>query len=148
MYPYINPYNDQYRQQQKLIGDIENAINGEFSAVQCYAALAALAPTEAVSKQILEIRDDEKKHLQQFMQIYSRLTGRQAQPSLSESCPNHYIEGLESAMQDEQHTVDFYLSISDETNNQYIKEIFRRAAADEQQHAVWFLYYFTKQMTE
>lgn len=147
MYPYLNPYNDQFRQQQKLVKDIEQAVNGEFSAVQCYAALAKLAPNEAVSKQILEIREDESKHLQQFMQIYSRLTGQKAQPKVSESCPNQYIEGLEAALEDEQHTVDFYLTISDETNNQYIKEIFRRAAADEQQHAVWFLYYFTKQMT-
>ncbi|EJQ67231.1 hypothetical protein P4U03_03490 [Bacillus mycoides] len=33
----------------------------------------------------------------------------------------------------------------DETTNQQVKETFRRAAADEQNHAVWFLYYFSKQ---
>lgn len=35
------------------------------------------------------------------------------------------------------------LDIADETNNQFIKEVFRRSAADEQNHAVWFLYYLT-----
>lgn len=47
--------------------------------------------------------------------------------------------------QDEQRTVDFYLEIADETTNQQVKETFRRAAADEQNYAVWFLYYFSKQ---
>lgn len=55
-----------------------------------------------------------------------------------------YLEGLELALQDEQTTVDFYLDIADKTSDQYMKEIFRRAAADEQNHAVWFLYYFSK----
>jgi rubrerythrin len=40
--------------------------------------------------------------------------------------------------------VDFYLEITDYTTSSYIKEVFRRAAADEQNHAVWFLYYFSK----
>nr|WP_295972475.1 ferritin-like domain-containing protein [uncultured Bacillus sp.] len=146
MYPYLNPYNEQYRQQQKLINNIEKAINGEYSAIQCYAKLAKIAFSEAERKQILEIREDEKKHLQQFSQIYSRLTGRQPQPKITEPCPNHYIKGLEAALKDEQNTVDFYYTISDSTNNQYIKDVFRRAAADEQQHAVWFLFFFTKQI--
>jgi rubrerythrin len=146
MYPHLNPYNDQFRQQNKLISDIEKAINGEFSAIQCYADLAKLSPSETEKKQILEIREDETKHLQQFVQIYTRLTGKQPQPKIVEDCPNIYIEGLEFSLVDEQHTVDFYLDISNDTNNQYIKEIFRRAAADEQNHAVWFLYYFTKQL--
>jgi rubrerythrin len=61
-----------------------------------------------------------------------------------EECPNTYVEGLEYALEDEQKTVDFYLDIAEETNNPYIKEIFRRATADEQNHAVWFLYYFIR----
>ncbi|WP_141225095.1 ferritin family protein [Paenibacillus sp. yr247] len=34
-------------------------------------------------------------------------------------------------------TVGFYLDIAEKTNNQQIKEYFRRASADEQNHAVW-----------
>ena len=51
---------------------------------------------------------------------------------------------MEFALKDEQQTVDFYLEISDEATNQFVKEAFQRAAADEQNHAVWFLYYFVK----
>lgn len=145
MYPYINPQNDQYLQQNKLISEIEKAIDIEYSSVQYYEALAKLAPNEAISSHILEIRDDKSKYLQQFAQIYSRLAGRKHQPNTGKSFPNNFSEGLEAALKEEQHSVKFYLRISDETNNQYIKEVFRRAAVDKQQHAFWFLYYWTLQ---
>jgi rubrerythrin len=137
-------YDNSNRQTNKLISNIEKAINGEYSAIHCYTKLAELASSEGVRKQILEIRQDEVKHFQQFVQIYGSLTGRQPEPIISEKCPNTYLNGLEFALKDEQHTVDFYLEISDEASNQFVKEAFRRAAADEQNHAVWFLYYFVK----
>ncbi|ANB60830.1 ferritin-like domain-containing protein [Anoxybacteroides amylolyticum] len=132
-------YND-----ARFIKDLEKAINGEYSAIHCYAKLADLAAKENVRKQILEIRQDEIKHFQQFEHIYVSLTGKRPQPKIIEECSDVYVNGLEFALQDEQRTVDFYLEIADYTANPYIKEIFRRAAADEQNHAVWFLYYFSK----
>lgn len=144
MYPYTN-YNDAlYRQTNKLIQDVEKAINGEYSAIHCYANLARMASNEVERNRILEIRKDEIRHLQQFEQIYTSLTGRKPHPKVVEQCPNTYLGGLEFALQDEQKTVDFYMEIADDAGNQQIKETFRRAAADEQNHAVWFLYYFTK----
>ncbi|NUK30513.1 ferritin-like domain-containing protein [Parageobacillus sp. VR-IP] len=148
MYPYLYKYANLNRQSNissdKLIRDIEKAINGQYSAIQCYAKLAKMAPTDRERVQILEIRNDEIKHYQRFTQIYVNLTGMQPDVKVIEECPNTYVEGLEYALKDEQETVDFYLDISDETNDPYIKEVFRRAAADEQNHAVWFLYYFIK----
>jgi rubrerythrin len=137
-------YDNSNRQTKKLMSNIEKAINGEYSAIQCYTKLAELAPSKGVRKQILEIRQDEVKHFQQFVQIYGSLTGRQPEPKISEKCPNTYLNGVEFALKDEQQTVDFYLEISDEATNQFVKEAFQRAAADEQNHAVWFLYYFVK----
>ncbi|QNU37264.1 ferritin-like domain-containing protein [Geobacillus sp. 44B] len=148
MYPYLYNYANLNRQSNissdKLIRDIEKAINGQYSAIQCYAKLAKMAPTDRERVQILEIRNDEIKHYQRFTQIYVNLTGMQPDVKVTEECPNTYVEGLEYALKDEQKTVDFYLDIADETNNPYIKKVFRRAAADEQNHAVWFLYYFIK----
>ncbi|MGY3415598.1 rubrerythrin [Bacillus mycoides] len=104
MYVFLSNNDDTlYRQNDKHIRSIEKAINGEYSAIHFYARLATLAPDINERTQILEIR------------------------------------------QDEQRTVDFYLEIADKTTNQQVKETFRRAAADEQNHAVWFLYYFSKQ---
>ncbi|AIE58854.1 MULTISPECIES: ferritin-like domain-containing protein [Bacillaceae] len=144
----MNPYSDYYelsnRQNDKLVKDIEKAINGEYSAIQCYEKLANLAPSSKERNQILEIRQDEIRHFQQFTQIYVSLTGRQPKYKLIEECPNTYKEGLEFAFLDEQETVDFYLDISEQTSDPYIKGVFHRASADEQNHAVWFLYYLSR----
>lgn len=139
------PYYYHYRQNEKLINDLTKAINGEYTATQCYARLAQMAPNEVQRGQINEILRDEKKHLQQFTQIYVNLTGRQPQPKMSEECANTYLEGLEASINDEQLTADFYHEIADEAADPAVKDVFRRAAFDEQNHAVWFLYFFTKE---
>jgi rubrerythrin len=145
MYPYTNYYDALYRQNNKLIREVEKAMSGEYNAINCYSQLANLAHNEKEKSRILEIRQDEIKHYQQFEQIYTKLTRRKPQqPKLSEECPDVYLAGLEFALEDEQNTVDFYLEVADGASDPTIKEAFRRAAADEQNHAVWFLYFLTK----
>ncbi|MBN8210279.1 ferritin-like domain-containing protein [Bacillus sp. NTK071] len=134
MYPY-------YR---TLVDDIATAINGEYSAIQCYKKLAQLAPNETERNRIKEIRKEEKMHLQAFKNIYTQLTGQQPSPQLTEECPDEYRAGIDFAFNDEQKTVDFYLDIADQTEDPFIKKTFKRAAADEQNHSVWFLYFVTK----
>lgn len=126
-----------------LTQDIAKAINGQYSAIACYTKLAEIAPNEEARKQILEIRQDEVRHYQVFSQIFNAITGTQPTPRLTETCPTGYKDGLIFAFKDEQKTVDFYLDIAEKAQDPYIKESFRRAAADEQNHAVWFLYYYT-----
>ncbi|WP_442594105.1 ferritin-like domain-containing protein [Neobacillus sp. D3-1R] len=138
-----DPYTIAYRQTNKLINDLEKAINGEFTAVQCYSQLVQMAPTDMERRRIMEIRKDEKRHLRQFSTIYKMLTGKDAAPQLKEGCPNVYVNGLHFAFVDEQETVDFYLDIAENTSDSYIKETFKRASADEQNHAVWFLHFLT-----
>ena len=135
------PYYDHYRQNQKLVNDLIKAIDGEYSATQCYAKLAGMAPSAEQRDQIKEILNDEQKHLRQFSQIYTTLTGKQPSPQMVEKCAETYIEGLETSFKDEQKTTDFYHEVADEAADPIIKEVFRRAAYDEQNHAVWFLYY-------
>ncbi|MCG1027603.1 rubrerythrin family protein [Virgibacillus halodenitrificans] len=128
-------------QDASLIEDIQKAINGEYSAISCYGKLAKLAPTEWERKRIQEIQRDEGRHLQIFSSIYMQLTGMQPSHTLMEGCPDDYLAGIDYAFQDEQNTVDFYLGISDRAEDPTIKEKFRRVAADEQNHAVWFMYF-------
>ncbi|MEH7108687.1 ferritin-like domain-containing protein [Bacillus sp. JJ1764] len=144
MFPFTNYVDALSRQSNKLVSDVEKAINGEYSAIDCYARLANLATNKEERERILEIREDEIKHYRHFVQIYTQLTGRQPQPKITEGCPSTYLKGLEFALKDEQMTVDFYMEIADYAGDQYVRNVFRRAAADEQNHAVWFLYYFTK----
>ncbi|SES11157.1 ferritin family protein [Salipaludibacillus aurantiacus] len=129
----------------QLVNDIQKAINGEYSAVACYEQIAEMAPEQNIRNKIMEIRQDEIRHYEEFVKIYTSLTGRQPTAKITEECPDTYREGLDVAFKDEQETVDFYLDIADKVHDSSIREIFRRAAADEQNHAVWFLYFSGKQ---
>jgi rubrerythrin len=60
---------------------------------------------------------------------------------MSDDCPDEYGAGLLFAFKDEQNTVDFYLDIADKAADPVMREAFRRAAADEQSHAVWFQHF-------
>jgi rubrerythrin len=140
---YYYPYYMRAPQDENLINNIAKAINGEYSAIACYEKLAQQAPTAEVRDQIMEIKKDEMSHFNVFSQIFQSLTGKQPTPEITEECPDVYQEGLVAALKDEQATVDFYLDIADSTQNPYVRRQFKRAAADEQNHAVWFMYYYT-----
>jgi len=127
-----------------LIQDITKAINGEYSAIRCYEVLAKMAPTTEEKNRIMEIIRDEQRHLQEFSQIYVRLTGQQPTPQQIEECPKEYKKGLETSMKDEQMTAHFYNEISRKAKDQQIHDTFHHASHDEQNHAVWFLYYFMR----
>lgn len=143
MYPYYYGY-IQAKEGEKLIQEIVQAINGEYSAIACYAELIKMAPTAEEKKRITEIRQDEIRHFRLFSDIYKKLTNRKPVPRITEKCPKEYNAGLIAAFYDEQETVDFYLDIADHARDPFIKEVFRRAAADEQNHAVYFLNYIVK----
>ena len=136
-------YNDYYRMPNdiQLVNDIQKAINAEYSAVACYKKLAKMAPTKNEGNRILEIQTDERRDDEEFSRIYENLTGRKPSLQIIEKCPDKYRAGIEFAFKDEQEAVDFYLVIADKAKDPIIKERFRRAAADEQNHAVWFLYF-------
>ncbi|MEK4396707.1 ferritin family protein [Bacillus sp. FSL K6-2860] len=138
---YDNNY-DRTTNDTQLVNDIQKAINAEYSAVACYEKLAKQAPTQDERNKILEIQKDERRHLEEFSRIYRNLTGRQPTFKISEECPDKYRVGIEFAFKDEQEAVDFYLDIADKAQDVTIKDRFRRVAADEQNHAVWFLFFF------
>jgi rubrerythrin len=145
--PYHVPsYTDFYRMalDTQLINDIQKAINAEYSAISCYEKLAKMAPAPDERDKILEIQKDEKRHLSEFSRIYTNLTGQQPSYQITEECPDNYGAGIEFAFKDEQGAVDFYLDIADKAQDLAIKDRFRRAASDEQNHAVWFLFFFRK----
>lgn len=128
----------------ELVPEIERAINGQYNAIYAYGKLAQAAPTEEERKVILEIRGDEIRHYKVFSGIYYTLTNRRPAPKMAGKFPSAYREGLKAAFKDEQETVDFYLDIADKARSPYIRQEFRRAAADEQNHAVWFLYFLSR----
>jgi rubrerythrin len=125
-----------------FMNDLIKSINGEYSAIICYERLAKMAPSSKEKERILEIRDDEIKHFEAFANIYLTLTGRKSKPQITEECPRDYRQGLAEAFEDEQKTTDFYNEIADKAVEPDIMGYFRRFAADEQNHAVWFSYFY------
>ncbi|PAD94073.1 beta-lactamase [Shouchella clausii] len=88
----------------------------------------------------LHTRNKSNKQRQTPIRVSAiQLTNRQPRPQITEECPAHYRDGLTFAFNDKQNTVDFYLKAADRASQQIVQEAFRRAAADEQPHAVWFL---------
>lgn len=125
----------------EVLNDILKAINDEYTTISCYELLANLAPDVETKNRILEIRKDEIRHYETFWQLYYSLTGKQASPQITKQCPTDFKSGVLAAFIDEQETVDFYHDLARSTDNLIIKDTFTRASADEQNHAVWFLYF-------
>ncbi|MBO8157590.1 MAG: DUF2202 domain-containing protein [Bacillaceae bacterium] len=139
--PYMQSHLVRTENSQTLINLLQKAINGQYSAIICYKKLIEMAPTEEEKYQIREIRNDEKRHLKEFSDIFENMTGQKPEMKVIEECPDTYYEGLKAAFKDEQVTADFYLDIAEKARDNDVKETFLRASADEQNHAVWFLYY-------
>ncbi|MGD8400694.1 MAG: ferritin-like domain-containing protein [Bacillota bacterium] len=127
-----------------FMNDLVKSLNGEYAAIICYERLAKQAPSAEEKKRILEIRRDEIKHFKGFNNIYLTLTGRKFKPQIGEDCPQDYLAGIGESFKDEQETVDFYHEIADKVSDPYLKSQFRRFAADEQNHAVWFSHFYFK----
>ncbi|MFC5602514.1 ferritin-like domain-containing protein [Sporosarcina koreensis] len=125
----------------EVLNDMLKAIDGEYTAISCYELLANQAPNDEIKKRILEIRNDEIRHYETFWYLYISLTGKQPTPKMTKQCPTNYKDGIRASFIDEQETVDFYHDIARSTDNPVIRDAFTRASADEQNHAVWFLYF-------
>ncbi|AMO84496.1 ferritin-like domain-containing protein [Solibacillus sp. FSL K6-1781] len=126
-----------------LISNLTKAINGEFTAIHFYEHLAKLAPTQEIQNRILEIRNDEMRHFQGFSNSYFSITGHYPTPQITEEMPNNFKQGVLGAFKDEQEAVEFYHLAARQAGNSYIAHQFQSNASDEQNHAVWFLYFMT-----
>jgi rubrerythrin len=131
----------QFSTSTEVLNDILKAINGEYTAISCYELLANQAPNAEMKDRILEIRNDEIRHYETFWYLYISLTGNQPSPQITKQCPADFNSGVLAAFIDEQETVDFYHDIARGTTNPIIKDAFTHASADEQNHAVWYLYF-------
>lgn len=123
----------------KVLEDILKAINDEYTTISCYELLANQAPNTDIKNQILEIR-----HYETFWYLYYSLTGKQASPKIVKQCPPDYKSGILAVFKDEQETVDFYHDIARNSDNPIIKNAFTLTSADEQNHAVCFLYFMNQ----
>ncbi|WP_231877318.1 ferritin-like domain-containing protein [Bhargavaea cecembensis] len=127
--------------ESSMIRNLEKAIDGEYQAIYCYEYLANQAPDEDIRQRIMEIRSDEMRHYERFWNVYYSLTNKEYEPKLNEKCPSTYSAGVLAAFLDEQKATEFYLRSMREASAAEVRNAFDSAARDEQNHAVWYLYY-------
>jgi len=137
-------YTVQPTSNNRLILDLNKAINGEYNAIRYYEQLAKLAPNEEVKNRILEIQKDEIRHYQGFVYTYTYLTAQQPTLQINETLPQNFKSGILTAFKDEQEAVEFYHRVAREYNIPYISNQFSSNASDEQNHAVWFLFFINQ----
>lgn len=140
---YENEYQAHLDTNEQTLERLQAAINRERHAVNCYEALMKQAKTDREQRQIADIRDDEIHHEQQFLALYRKLSEDPIQDTPFDSCPSTYLESLRHSIEDEQHSVDFYLKSGDASPDLDVKRCFYRMAKDEQKHAIWFLYFYS-----
>lgn len=126
-----------------LLTYLTTAINGEFTAIHFYEELAKLAPNEETERRILEIRQDEMRHFEAFAHAYMSLTGLPPSPEITADMPTSFKAGVRHSFLDEQETTEFYHRAARESQIAYVSHLFNTASMDEQNHAVWFLYFLT-----
>ncbi|WP_027963649.1 ferritin family protein [Halalkalibacillus halophilus] len=124
-----------------LVDDLLHALTIENNAIEQYTKLADIAPNKIIQDQILLIKGAETIHYRHFSHFYTQMTGEIYTPQIPLDISTSYTESLHDAFKEKQNTVTFYYDLAERSNNPYVKEKFRRAAVDEQNHAVWLLYF-------
>ena len=83
----------------------------------------------------MKIAEDERTHLQNFVNLYYTLTNRHPQYEVERIAFNTFEEGLKEAFDDELKDYETYRNQYLKTKNQAIRDIFFRAFSDEIKHA-------------
>jgi rubrerythrin len=73
---------------------------------------------------LLEIRQDEIRHYDSFLNIYRKMTGTQPKLTGAQECPRNYRKGLLASFKDEQDTTDFYRTVAAKTAANYVEDVF------------------------
>lgn len=112
------------------------AIKNESNAIQFYKDLALLAPNQKSKYTLYNIIEDETNHYQQFLSLYSQLTGTKPVYETDKISISSYENGLEEAIDDELRDYDTYRKLALQTNNPIIQNVLLQAYLDEMKHAV------------
>ena len=83
----------------------------------------------------MKIAEDERTHLQNFVNLYYTLTKRHPQYEVERIAINTFEEGLNEAFDDELKDYETYRNQYLKSKNQAIRDIFLRAFSDEIKHA-------------
>lgn len=128
-----------------VINALAEAIYTEKEAIALLNQLTVLAPTHKEHNQLTVMRQEENRHLHQFTTAYYELISHYPEVNDKGDCSILYRQGIQQLIEAKQNNVSFYLDVGDWLNKQdpILAQVFKRAAADEQQHAIWLVYFLT-----
>lgn len=141
---YYDPYASYYRHpaaqgsMRKLANDLLSAIKGEATAVQFYSQLMRIAQTNEERSSIAHALEDERIHLQSFIQLYTSLFGAQPVYQPEQKTFSSLAEGLKMAREDELEAYEQYRDVYLSTKDMDVRDVFFRAMTDEIEHALRF----------
>lgn len=132
-------------QEDIVIKALVEAVYAEKEAIALLNQLTVLAPSHKEHNQLTIMKQEESRHLHQFTNAYYELTSHYPVVNDKGNCSILYRQGIQQLIEAKQNNVSFYLDGGDWLNEQdpILAQVFRRAAADEQQHAIWLVYFLT-----
>ncbi|WP_416150508.1 ferritin-like domain-containing protein [Salipaludibacillus sp. HK11] len=127
-----------------FLDKLQMVINHKYSTKYGYQKLVNAEFNTRQQVVILRnILNDEVRHYQQFATMYLALTGREPVPNISREWLEDDPEVFFSSYLSEQKNVSIYNELSERAPTPLFREQFKRASADEQNHAIWFLSFLT-----
>jgi rubrerythrin len=121
------------------------AMKDKGSARKYYKRLIGMAPDEKEAEIIEHFYEDETKHLSKFRMLFEMTTGKEPEiGSVNTPEFESYIEGIEHAIPKELEACEFYRDIYLASSNPIVRDVFFEALTDENEHAVYLNYLYTK----
>ncbi|TCT16286.1 rubrerythrin [Natranaerovirga pectinivora] len=137
--PMITPNMEmrQYRTLDEALDLMREAILLERDKELLYNFLLRESPDEAQRDLILDIRNDEIKHIEMFKSIYSEFTGETIEvPEVLDFVePLTFLEGIQIALLDELESLEQYRDIRAGLDDRYHRDILFEIITDELEHA-------------
>lgn len=131
-----------FKDYNKFIGDLEKALNDEAGAIEFYTKLMEMTKHKKYKEYIGEARDDEKRHLRLFTNLYMRLTGRRPVITPGSKFKGSFIEGIQRAFDDEQEAYILYRDMFLNAMIPEVRDIVFIPFTDENEHAQKFTWIY------
>jgi len=130
-----------------LIEELQAYIKTELTDAELFRKLAQMAPDEMQMNLLMEMAADEQSHADDFKLIYKDLTGEVYRPSIPPINVNlTYSQLLSDRILEETEDFRKYMYAHQRYfNDETLREIFFRAAVDENVHAVRLLELLNRQ---
>jgi rubrerythrin len=129
-----------FRDYNRFLLDLQNSIQSERGAIDFYEQLARLAPTHFSRETVQQALRDEQRHNNVLTALYLQLTGTEPVISSQTNVSVTFLQGLETAVEDELTAAEIYKRMCLNARKRLIRDIFFDIMNDEHQHAIRFAY--------